>query len=279
MANYEKLEDELKPLTSASLLGDGENEERKSSSDSSTIIARSSWMDSCQYNRGLVSLRALVALCTGLMLMFCAIIFFLGWIIVELRDVDHSELVVSQDKALSTGFSSCGTSSAEAILAGCYFDIFSFGWFSPECTDLQAYNDSIQVFSTQIAGDPPFFLRTNDDSPLDHEPISLLEIEEYACGKQPAGIMHDNQEVLGTWEHYLVACAYSWQKLQRAAMRNWPLDEWSTSYALANHCGQDLLHREKKESGSVMWHMKPWFPKCGLDAEDLKTEIMAALNH
>jgi hypothetical protein len=135
----------------------------------------------------------------------------------------------------------------------------------------------MHVFRSQIEDATAFYLRTQDNSPLDDKPISLSELQDYARGKQSSGLMNDDQEVLGTWEHYLVACAYSWQKAQRAAMRNWPLDEWSSSYALAKHCGQDLLYREKRKSGSIMWHLKPWFPRCGLDAEDLQKEIAAAL--
>lgn len=64
-----------------------------------------------------------------------------------------------------------------------------------------------------------------------------------------------------------MSCGYAWQKVQRAAMRNWPLEEWSASYKLAKRCGPDMLDRAKRDSGSLESYLKPWYPVCGLEAE------------
>jgi hypothetical protein len=53
-------------------------------------------------------------------------------------------------------------------------------------------------------------------------------------------------------------------------MRNWPLEEWSVSYALAARYGPDLLTRQKRESDSIVSQHAPWYPRCGLEAKDLR---------
>ncbi|KAF4618424.1 hypothetical protein G7Y89_g14882 [Cudoniella acicularis] len=288
MVEYEKLKDEQDLQHSQSLLNDSNGEDGHSSSDESTIIARPFWMDSFYHDRRFISMRTVIFFLLTLVIMLGSIVLFLAWIVVDLKafhksagngiieDSAHFHSIASK-----TGISTCGSSSAEAIAAGCHFDIFSFGWYPRECTDLQLYNESMDVFHSQIGDASAFFLRPSvrsEPSYSNYEVLPLSVLKDYALGENSIhGIMTDHQEVLGTWEQYLVACSYSWQKVQRAAMRNWPLDEWSSSYALASRCGQDLLHREKRESESIMWHLKPWFPKCGLEAEDLQREIAAAL--
>jgi hypothetical protein len=287
MVEYEKLRDEVDPLHSQTLLDGSSGEERNSSSDESTVIARPFWMDSLYSDRRFISLRTAICLFLTLIIIICAIVLLLAWIVVHLKafhtsgSVEKSAIEDSTNfhgVASKTGISTCGGSSAEAIAAGCHFDIFSFGWYPPECTDLQLYNDSMNIFHSQVGSASAFFLRTTEPTTSNYQALPLSALHDYGLGNYAnRGLMRDDQEVLGTWEQYLVACAYSWQKVQRAAMRNWPLDEWSSSYALASRCGQDLLHREKRESQSIMWHLKPWYPRCGLEAEDLQREIAAAL--
>ena len=169
------------------------------------------------------------------------------------------------------GIRSCGVSATEAIAAGCHFDTFSFGWTPPECMDLELYNENLDTLRNQTAGAHTFFTQNRD-------PIPFTALEDYSKGTTPPGAyVSDKHEVLTTWEHYLVACTYGWQKVQRAAMRNWPLDEWSASYALAERCGPDLLNREERESQSLSAQLKPWYPICGLEADFMMKEIAAVV--
>ena len=142
---------------------------------------------------------------------------------------------------------------------------------------MQLYDESVATLRSQTGGSAAFF--TSKD-----EPVPLSAVEGYAAGLAPSSsseseeaLLGDGGEVFRTWEHYLVACAYGWQKVQRAAMRNWPLEEWAASYGVAERCGRDLLTREKRDSGSVVSSLKPWYPMCGLEAEQMRREMEAVL--
>ncbi|KAL8750568.1 MAG: hypothetical protein Q9184_006377 [Pyrenodesmia sp. 2 TL-2023] len=224
--------------------------------------------------------RIIVLLLTFLCTLLVAICFLLVWV-VSLRkshhhdsdggfDFNDSQSYSPAETTVSPGITTCGRSSLEAIAAGCHFDTFSFGWTPPECTDIQLYNTSIFALQTQAGNSPTFYTPTRDVIPFS-------ALEDYATGNSPPGAaVKDHHEIHTTWEHYLTGCAYGWQKVQRAATRGWPLEEWSASYALAKRCGPDLVSREKQDSESVTLHLKPWFPACGLTAEGMRREIAAS---
>jgi hypothetical protein len=289
MVEYEKLNDKNDMQHSQSLLNDTRGEDEQSSSDES-IVDRPIWVDSFHRNRRFIDLKTVISLLLLLVIIFSAIVLLLAWMVINLRTYHNSagngkdvqtDAAQSHNTRSNTGISTCGTTSAEAIAASCHFDIFSFGWTPQECTDWQLYNESLDILESQVGDSSAFFLRASTSSEhtsSKYDSLPLSSIQDYALGITSAhGAMADDQEVLATWEHYLVACTYSWQKVQRAAMKNWPLEEWSSSYALASRCGPDLLTREKRESDSIMWHLKAWYPRCGLEAEDLQREVAAAL--
>ncbi|GAD95131.1 hypothetical protein CIMG_00466 [Paecilomyces variotii No. 5] len=269
MAQYKKLKDSEDGEICNAFLTIGEEETRSSTDDDSTIVDRPLHTKGLHDGWCYSGAKAVILVLITLMIAFVAILLFSVWVVLHQR-VYHESSVKHAHYQLSsnTGIvSNCGSTSAEAIAAGCHFDIFSFGWIPRECTDMQLYNESIDTIKSQAEGSPLFY--------RDKTPLPLSVIEDYATGV--SSIMADGLQVYSTWEHYLVACTYGWQKVQRAAMRNWPLEEWSASYALAKRCGPDLLARERKESESILSHQRPWFPKCGLEAEDMRREIAAAL--
>ena len=293
MVNYEKMRrHDNDDLQSQSFLKDNRTEEdRESSDDDSTIVGGGG----LQRKRNSLHLnpKFVLSLHTFLGIILTALTALLIWL-VSIHPTHRSILPQQQASALkddgtrrfppSTGISSCGTTAAEAIAAGCHFDALSFGWTPRECTDMQLYNESMATLRSQTGGSPAFFTSR-------HEPVLLSALESYAAGmpssasssssssssSSAGGALGDDGEIFRTWEHYLVACAYGWQKVQRAAMRNWPLEEWSASYGLAERCGRDLLTREKRASESVVSSLRPWYPTCGLEAAQMRREMETVL--
>ena len=288
MVDYEKIQQhDNDDLQSQSFLKDSRTEEdRESSDDDSTIVGGGPRM---KKNSLHLNHKTVLSLLTFLGMILTALTALLIWL-VSLHPTHRSILAQQQAPALkddgtrrfppSAGISSCGTTAAEAIAAGCHFDALSFGWTPRECSDMQLYNESMATLRSQTGGSPAFFTST-------HEPVLLSAVESYAAGmpssasssssSSAGGALGDDGEIFRTWEHYLVACAYGWQKVQRAAMRNWPLEEWSASYGLAERCGRDLLTREKRPSESVVSSLKPWYPVCGLEAAQMRREMETVL--
>lgn len=278
MADYNKTKQYEDHLQSQSFLKEKDSESTRDSSDEeSTIIAHLQWeKEYPQCEQRIFQRKTAISLLTVLSLLLIAILILL----IKLASIQRSHhsdsqphIGVNQETShfqSNTGIRSCGTSAAEAIAAGCHFDTFFFGWTPPECTDLQLYNESLSTLRSQTGGSPAFYTPT-------HDAIPFSALEDYATGNSPPGAaVTDHHEIRTTWEHYLVGCAYAWQKVQRAAMRNWPLEEWSASYKLAKRCGPDLLTREKMASESMNMHLRVWFPMCGLEAEQIRAEIAAA---
>lgn len=275
------LQQDVDDKSTQSLLNKSVHDRLSSSDDDSisTVVERAAWQTHRRHGAGDTVLKITFGLLLfGLILTSATSIVLATW----LFTYNHTSHVNSAQEhnprppqATDTirptgrsGLTSCGSSAAEALRAGCRFDIFSFGWYSPECTDLQLYNTTLYTLRDQLGGLPAFYS-------LQGNAIPIEVVENYGRGVITSGkvAVDDDQEIRGTWEHYLVSCGYAWQKVQRAAMRNWPLEEWSASYKLAKRCGPDMLDRAKKESGSLESYLKPWYPECGLDAEDIRREI------
>ncbi|KAI4168098.1 MAG: hypothetical protein LQ346_009062 [Caloplaca aetnensis] len=270
---------------SESLLeGSRENEDGDSNDSDSTVMLANQLRKKGLLNHSDQQLRGrgiILLLMTFLCILLLAVCFLLVWLVSLRRSHHHgsdgafefsgSQSYSSTGTTVSPGITSCGSTSSEAIAAGCHFDTFSFGWTPPECTDIRLYNTSVSTLRSRAGNSPIFFTPTHDILPFS-------ALKDYATGNSPPGAaVKDHHEIHSTWEHYLTGCAYAWQKVQRAAARGWPLEEWSASYALAKRCGPDLLTREKQEGGSVTLHLKPWFPACGLTAEDMRKEVAAAV--
>lgn len=278
MVNYEEVKLYEDNSQSQSLLKDKRGEEdRLSSDDESTVVDGSAPKENyLHHGQRFFDRRLAIALITLSGILLTSTIALLAWLIISQNALhgDHRPHADDQHDTdhlqSSTGITSCGRTAAEAIAAGCHFDTFSFGWTPPECTDRQLYNESISFLWSQADGSPAFYTPN-------HDPIPFSALEEYGTGKSPPGAaVTDHHEIVTTWEHYLVACAYGWQKVQRAAMRNWPLEEWSASYGLAQRCGPDMLTRERRESESIVSHLRPWYPMCGLEAEQMRREVAEA---
>ena len=225
-------------------------------------------------------------LCPLLILALLAV-FLLSWIALSLDAANASENRTPSEQSdngrpstnggFSPRLSSCGSTTAEAIAAGCHFDIFSFGWYPLECSDMELYNQTLAVLEKQAEGLPTFYTQASNIS-ASYEALSVEALHNFGRdGNSIQQVPLEEQSVFGTWEYNLVSCTYAWQKVQKAAMRNWPLEEWSASYALINRCGPDLLDRDRNPSESITNHLKVWYPRCGLEAEDLQKEIEAAL--
>lgn len=92
-----------------------------------------------------------------------------------------------------SGLTSCGSSAGEALAAGCRFDIFSFGWYAPECTDLQLYNSTLYTLRDQLGGLPAFYSSQG-------RTISIEVVENYGRGviMSGEGTVDDFQEIRGT---------------------------------------------------------------------------------
>ncbi|KAB8072072.1 hypothetical protein BDV29DRAFT_158908 [Aspergillus leporis] len=275
MASYEKIQQNEDGASTQSLLKGSLSGTRSSSDDDQTVVDRAPWRTH-RRDRTFSGFRIVIPLLISLIITSSAGVLLLAWLVAHQTSPEPHNSYTSDPATntrfqSTTGLTSCGTTSAEALAAGCQFDIFSFGWNPPECTDLQLYNTTLYTLRDQLEGAPAFFTSKG-------HPISIDVVENYGRGISTTGdlAVADDQEIRSSWEHYLVACAYGWQKVQRAAMRNWPLEEWSASYRLAKRCGPDLLTRQKRDSDSLESHLKPWFPMCGLEAEQMRKEIAAA---
>ena len=277
MVGYEEVKQYEDDLQSQSLLKNDLGEEDRVSGDGeSTVVGRSEpKQDHLYRDQRFFSRRLAVFLVTLLSILLASTLVVLAWLVSFPKTLhsDRATYITSEHNTShvqqSAGITSCGRTAREAIAAGCHFDTFSFGWTPPECTDLQLYNENVALLFNQTGGAFAFYTPN-------HDPIPFSALTEYGTGTSPPGAaVTDHHEIFTTWEHYLVACAYGWQKLQRAAMRNWPLEEWSSSYALARQCGPDMLTRERRESESIMSHLKPWYPICGLEVEQTRLEIEA----
>lgn len=279
MAEYDEVKQYEDDLQSQSLLkNEPGDEDRVSSDGESTVVGRSEpKKDYLSLDQRSFGRRLVVFLVTLLGILLASTVVVLVWLIGLQKTLhgEHAEYITEEHDTSnvhqSAGITFCGKSAREAIAAGCHFDTFSFGWTPPECTDIQLYHENIALLLNHTVGAYAFYTPN-------HDPIPLSALEEYGTGTSPPGAaVTDHHEILSTWEHYLVGCAYAWQKVQRAAMRSWPLEEWSTSYALAKRCGPDMLTREKRDSESIMSHLTPWYPLCGLEAAQMRTEVEAAL--
>ncbi|KAJ5113795.1 hypothetical protein N7456_002329 [Penicillium angulare] len=279
MTKFDPLQEDVDDNSTHSLLGKSARDRLSPSDDDSisTVVEGAAWQAHRRYTVGRTALKITFSLLFfALILTSSTSIILATWFVKS----DHASSSNSAHKhgphpatamdvvRPATKLTSCGSSAAEALAAGCRFDIFSFGWYAPECTDLQLYNTTLYTLRNQLGDSPAFYN-------FQGRAISIEVAENYGRGIMPSGegAVVDGHEIRGTWEHYLVSCGYAWQKVQRAAMRNWPLDEWSASYKLAKRCGPDMLHRAKKESESLKSYLKPWYPACGLEAEDIRWEI------
>ncbi|KAF7595713.1 hypothetical protein BBP40_005157 [Aspergillus hancockii] len=275
MATYEKIHQNEEKASTRCLLKGTLSDTRSSSDDDQTVVDRASWLTH-RRNRSHSGLRIVIPLLISVIITTSAGVLLLTWLVTHRsphetphpHPADSVQVPSSTRFQSTTGLTSCGTTSAEALAAGCHFDIFSFGWTAPECTDLQLYNMTLYTLRDQLEGTPAFFNSKG-------QPIPIDVVENYGRGILTTGelAVTDEKEVHSSWEHYLVSCGYGWQKVQRAAMRNWPLEEWSASYRLAKRCGPDLLTREKRDSGSLESRLQPWYPVCGLEAEQIRREI------
>ncbi|UKZ77008.1 hypothetical protein TrVFT333_004724 [Trichoderma virens FT-333] len=181
----------------------------------------------------------------------------------------HSHSMMSKP-----AISNCGNSNEEAIAAGCYFDIFAFGWHSRECMDTQLYQTTLRTLEKRTAGAPVFYF-SEGNQPTEHPGVIFKDIARLGDGSKLVGsYLTNGGHLYATWEHYLVACTYSWQKLVRAAMRNWPLDEWSIRYGPSAKCGKDLLSRERQQGTTRLSSpLSVSFFRCGMEASDIQMEI------
>ena len=278
MGDYDEVVLSKYELQSEALLKEKANEDdRESSDDGSTIVGTAEWKKCGLKSRQTLNRKVISKLLVCLIVLMASIISLLIWLI-SLQGSHHEDTAnenVRNEKTVGnfqtqTGITCCGTTSVSAIAAGCHFDIFSFGWMPPECTDSQLYRETIATLENQTEGAWIFYTHQ-------HDPIPLSAFEDYGSGEVDTPLT-DDFEIKATWEHYLVACTYGWQKVQRATMRGWPLDEWSASYALAQRCGPHLVERHQKESESVQETLRAWFPVCGLEAEQMKTEIETVIS-
>ena len=172
--------------------------------------------------------------------------------------------------------SRCGTSTSEAVAAGCTFDIFAFGWLPSECVDMQLYNESIAALEKRTSGKAAIYM---DSGPVaDFLPESLASILSlHQRRHNHPGSGASKTLATGSWDHRLVACTYAWQKVQRAALRRWPLDEWSSDLTYARDCRPDLmLMWELEPPKDKTFPLKEWYPKCGLSRDDLQRNVKAA---
>lgn len=184
---------------------------------------------------------------------------------------DKSDVLLQVDLS-----SRCGTSTSEAVAAGCTFDIFAFGWYPSECVDMQLYNESIAALEKRTGGKAAIFV---DSAPVaDFLPKSLTGVlSPHQSRHNHPGSGASKTLATGSWDHRLVACIYAWQKVQRAALRRWPLDEWSSDLTYARECRPDLMLMWKLEPPKdKTFPLKEWYPKCGLSRDDLQRNVKAA---
>lgn len=134
---------------------------------------------------------------------------------------------------------SCGNSSAEAMEAGCLFDIMSFTWSWPACFDQQLMDE--------------FLLHSNWTWWFDAEGGMSVPSSEVAAGH--------HSELYVTWEYHLVHCTYMWKKMHQAILQGRPLDSYIANLNHTLHCEMMLL-KERKSLSERNTIIKVKYPSC-----------------
>lgn len=134
-------------------------------------------------------------------------------------------------------FSSCGNSTASARERGCFFDMISFSWQTPECfvatlvSEFSAWNN--WTFYTEIHG--------NDTVSTE---IALM----------------GERDLWVTWEYHMVHCTFVWRQAQYGYERGW-IDAHVRSYPHTLHC-QEMLLLKGIESDDNMILANVQYPVC-----------------
>lgn len=134
-------------------------------------------------------------------------------IVTSVSDLEFGYAVANSDSL------SCGNSPAEALAAGCEFDVMSFAWSQQACFDRELMDD--------------FLSRKNwtwwvDE--VDGVPLGLLDVRK-----------GQYSQLFVTWEYHLVHCTYMWKKMHRAIQSGRPLDSYIANIDHTIHCEMMLL--------------------------------------
>jgi hypothetical protein len=170
---------------------------------------------------------------TILLVIVATIIILAGGTLNILSPVSRLEGYVNSDTL------SCGNSSAEALAAGCEFDIMSFTWSPEACFDRELMDD--------------FLARKNWTwwvNEVDEMPLQLLDVQygQYL-------------QLFVTWEYHLFHCTYMWKKMHRAIRAGRPLDSYIANINHTNHCEMMLLdHTMDLDARSTIIAVK--YPFC-----------------
>lgn len=141
----------------------------------------------------------------------------------------------------------CGLSVPTARALGCHFDAISLSWTPRACWDEDLYRDMIGQFDNNIT----YFT-------MQHHPLTLSELH-----------LSEHEQLLLTWEGYLISCTYAWKKSIRAVLTQKPLDAWSANVDLVKRCAADLMGEHQGESLQAHVPRTISFARCGLREEDL----------
>lgn len=154
-------------------------------------------------------------------------------------DADHQRLSLGSDDA-----SPCGHSRAEALAAGCVFDMLSYAWIPPDCYDA--------ALTAEFEGlsDWRYFSQKDSASPqIPHAVVALGE----------------HHHLFVTWEWHLRHCTYIWKRYMRATLPDGPMhsvDNVTVSDAHTLHCERLILRKDPPDLQKVNTRVRLKYLKC-----------------
>ena len=140
----------------------------------------------------------------------------------------------------------CGSTIEEARSLGCQFDMYSFGYYPPECYNKPQLDHFLSLHLDDI-----------ESMLSDYSPISQTEFLE--C-------KYENLWTT-TYNFHDLHCTYEWTRLLQALAQKRPLDKKLSEYSHSYHCSQKLLEKDKSNRNGSEANML--FGSCGLTAEQM----------
>lgn len=162
---------------------------------------------------------------------------------------DHDELDHVSGDALQplpsdSDASPCGHSRAEALEAGCIFDMLSFSWMPPDCYDAD--------LTAEFEGLSNWRYFSEKDATSRQIPRSVAALGEH-------------HHLFVTWEWHLRHCTYSWKRYMRATLPDGPMqsiDNVTASDAHTLHCERLILRKDPPDLQKVNTRVRLKYLKC-----------------
>lgn len=142
----------------------------------------------------------------------------------------------------------CGSSAAEAVAAGCTFDLMSFSWLAPACFDEDLTHEFLAL------QDWRWFL----PQPLPANALTNASVSP-PITVPTTNVSHGTQDMLVSNKYHFYHCAFMWRKLHRAAMGVRYVDSYIWNYEHTLHC-EGMMKLQDLDRVETMIRVK--YPSC-----------------